>query len=570
MLTLIAAGLWAGFQAVSGASLYPAGGELRLSGVPDYAQGALGPDWARIRVLKTHANPWTVQLQTTPFPLPIRKGEVVFVQFRARTLSSRDESGTSAWYMAVQLNREPWTQVGASAGGAGKAWRSFHQAFRADRDFAAGEVEITFHLASRIQEVEFRDLRARLLPADTDLSKLPHTELTYEGREPNAPWRKKAEAMIERHRKGGFTVVVTKGGRPLRGATVQIEMTRHAYPFGTFTEYHVPKNDPDSERFRRILLSRRFSRLTVPIYWADWGWAGENSRREYIQTIEWCLKHGLRMKAHNLLWPSYQYSPQFLRNLDDAGLRKAIYDALEERTRTLSKYPFENVDVLNEIRTETAFADRLGWNLYVDVFRKARAAWPKAELVYNDYSVFEGSQAGGPTTQASEALARRLKATGAPVTMLGWQAHFGEDLTPPERVWQLIDRFQKTVGLPIEVTEFDVSTRDEKAQADYTRDLLTAWFAHPKTSGFTMWGFWEGSHWKPDGAMYRKDWTPKPNAKVWDELVTRKWWTKATLKTDGAGRARFRGFFGDYEVRVGGRTFRAKFDADGRTLRAAL
>ncbi len=569
MLTLIAACAWAGLQA-AGSPLLPPDASLRLSGVPDYAQGDLGTNSARVRVLKTHANPWTVQLQTAPFVLPIRRGEVVFVQFRARTVSSRDESGTGTWYMAVQLNREPWTQVGASAGGACLAFRSFHQAFRADRDFEAGTVEITFHLASRVQEVEFRDLRATLLPAGTDLAKLPHTELTYEGREPNAPWRKKAEAMIERHRKGDFAILVTKGGKPLRNAALQVEMTRHAYPFGTFTEYHVPRNEPNSERFRRILLSRRFSRVTVPIYWADWGWASENSRREYIQTIEWCLRNGLRMKAHNLLWPSYQWSPQFLRDLDDTALRKAIYDALDERTKALAKYPFENVDVLNEIRTETAFADRLGWNLYVDAFRKAKAAWPKAQLVYNDYSVFEGSQAGGPATQASESLAKRLKATGAPVTMLGWQAHFGEDLTPPERVWQLIDRFQKSVGLPIEITEFDVSTRDEKAQADYTRDLLTAWFAHPNTAGFTMWGFWEGSHWKPDGAMYRRDWTPKPNAKVWDDLVTKKWWTKASVRTDARGRARFRGFFGDYEVKVGGRTVKAKFDASGRTLRIAL
>lgn len=555
----------------AGTALLPADLGLRLSGVPAYAQGELGPNWARVRVLKTHRDPWTVQLQTAPFQRPIRQGEVVLVQYRARSLASRDESGTSAWYMAVQLNRQPWTQVGSSSGGAGKAWRSFHQAFRADRSFEAGEVEITFHLAGRVQEVEYRDLRATLLPAGTDLRSLPHTELTYEGREPNAPWRRRAAAMIERHRKGDFTVLVTRNGKPVRNAVVRAEMTRHRYPFGTFTEYHVPRrNDPNSERFRRMLLSRRFSRVTVPIYWADWGWAGEQSRREFLETIEWCRKNGLRMKAHCLLWPSFQYSPQALRQLDDEGLRKAIYDALEERTLTLSRFPFENVDVLNELRTETEFADRLGWNLYVDVFRAARKAWPKADLVYNDYSVFEGSQAGGPTTQLSEAIAKRLKATGAPVTMLGWQAHFGEDVTPPEQVWRLIDRFQKSVGLPIEITEYDFSTRDEQAQADYTRDLLTAWFAHPKTAGFTMWGFWEGSHWKPDGAMYRRDWSAKPMAKVWDELVTRTWWTNASARTDARGRARFRGFFGDYDVRVGGRTVKAAFDADGRVLRVAL
>mgnify|MGYP001283902467 CR=1 FL=1 len=72
-----------------------------------------------------------------------------------------------------------------------------------------------------------------------------------------------------------------------------------------------------------------------------------------------------------------------------------------------------------------------------------------------------------------------------------------------------------------------------------------------------MWGFWEGSHWKPLGAMYRKDWTPKPNAKAWEDLVMKQWWTNADVRTDAKGRATVRGFLGDYEVSSGGKTVRA-------------
>jgi hypothetical protein len=68
-------------------------------------------------------------------------------------------------------------------------------------------------------------------------------------------------------------------------------------------------------------------------------------------------------------------------------------------------------------------------------------------------------------------------------------------------------------------------THDEEAQAAYTRDFLTVCFSHPRVTGFNMWGFWEGDQWLPAGAFYRKDWSPKPNGKVLEELLTRTWWT---------------------------------------------
>jgi len=103
-------------------------------------------------------------------------------------------------------------------------------------------------------------------------------------------------------------------------------------------------------------------------------------------------------------------------------------------------------------------------------------------------------------------------------------------------------------GLPIQITEFDVNTQDEELQADYTRDFLIACFSHPSVTGFTMWGFWEGAHWKSDAAMFRRDWSPKPNAAVWRELVTKQWTTDVTQKTKSDGKLQSRGYLGTYEI----------------------
>jgi hypothetical protein len=93
---------------------------------------------------------------------------------------------------------------------------------------------------------------------------------------------------------------------------------------------------------------------------------------------------------------------------------------------------------------------------------------------------------------------------------------------------------------------------DEALAADFTRDLLITCFSHPAYTGFVMWGFWEGSHWKPETALWRKDWSEKPAAKVWKEWVGGKWKTDVCLKSDKEGKVAFRGFYGRYEVTVTG------------------
>jgi endo-1,4-beta-xylanase len=246
-----------------------------------------------------------------------------------------------------------------------------------------------------------------------------------------------------------------------------------------------------------------------------------------------------------------KWSPSRLRPLlqDPLKLRQTIVSEARQRVEILSKEPVENIDVLNELRSEREFGDIVGTSMYKELFDLSRAAWPKADLVYNDYDIFEGGGHNVGSREAVKSIIRRLQADKTPLTMLGWQGHFGESLTPPETVWKLLDEFAE-FKLPIEITEFDVESRDEQSQADYTRDLLTAWFAHPRTSGFTMWGIHEKYHWKPLGAMFRSDWSPKPNLVEWVRLTQKVWTTNASATTSPQGSAAVRGFKGDYLITV--------------------
>ena len=49
---------------------------------------------------------------------------------------------------------------------------------------------------------------------------------------------------------------------------------------------------------------------------------------------------------------------------------------------------------------------------------------------------------------------------GAPITGLGMQGHFGDNVTAPEKLLSLLDRFAR-FGLDIKITEFDINTDDQ-------------------------------------------------------------------------------------------------------------
>jgi endo-1,4-beta-xylanase len=534
-----------------GTPLFPLGVEaLKARGGPDLVASTTEGGVLRVRVLKAGRTAYEVEASTDPSLIDIKSGDSVFAAFEVRSTEGGRETGEGLFSLYGQQSAPPWEGLGTMSASLGRTWRRLYYSAKATRDFPKGGFMLTFHLAQQPQTLEFRNFACWNLGPGVDLAKLPYNRVVYQGQEPNAPWRKKAAQMIEQNRKAPLTIKVTRGGKPVPNALVEVKMTKHEYPFGTFLDYNPLATDADAAKYRE-LVPKLFNRVTVPIYWADWGWENESERKSYFDRFAWSKANGFRMKAHNLVWPSFRWSPtrlQSLRSQPDA-LRRTIVNEARERATLLSSQPFENIDVLNELRTEYEFGDLVGKSLYKDIFDIAKEAWPRAELVYNDFDVFEGGGLSSGSREATKAIIRRLIADKVPVNTLGWQGHFGESLTPPETVWALLDEFRE-FKMPLEITEFDVETRDERAQADYTRDLLTAWFAHPTTVGFTMWGFYEGKHWKPAGAMFRRDWTPKPMHDEWVRLTQKVWSTQERVRTARSGTAVVRGFRGDYQVTV--------------------
>jgi GH35 family endo-1,4-beta-xylanase len=272
-----------------------------------------------------------------------------------------------------------------------------------------------------------------------------------------------------------------------------------------------------------------------------------------MQYPQWLDDHDIRIKAHVLIYPGWGFMPSRVRQYanDPPALWSTMEHHIREKLAAAKPFRFVSWDVVNETRDQSDLTKVFGTEaIYVRLYKLAHELTPDATLFLNENTIL--SQAGKtlPEQAEFERMIRYLLSHGAPLQGIGMQAHFGEAQTPPTEIWRITDRFAK-FGLPIQITEFDLPIEDKRAQADYTRDLLTAWFAHPATSGFTMWGFWEGSMWQPEGALVDRQWNVRPNGQAWLDLVKKRWCTDTTVTTDATGVAKARVFKGDYEIGLG-------------------
>ncbi|MEM8873391.1 MAG: endo-1,4-beta-xylanase [Planctomycetota bacterium] len=507
-------------------------------------------DVLRITVPTVGQNAWDTQVTSPPIDGTVAKDEYVYFTFRARAVSAQNEQQEGLLSSARFQDREPnWESAGDTSARLTSAWRTFHVVGVALRPYEPGTAELTFHLAAQAQVIELADVEVWKYPAGFDVSQLPVNEVDYPGREADAAWRAVAAASIEAHRKADMRVTVTQDGVPVEDAQVTVAMTKHAFHFGSFLGGQFLLDTPDRERMRAS-FEENFNYATTPVYWADWGWELPESQRNYKAQIEWLGERGIPYRAHNIIWSSSTYLPRDVFAITDPNELRALSEAqVREVVGFAAPHGVTDYDVINEPRVNQVIEERCGPDIVGDWYRIAEELDPEARMFVNDYGIVNN----GGIQQANIDFYTQWITTalekGWPVEGIGIQGHFGEGLTDPARVREILDEFAE-FDLPIHITEFDIETYNEKAQADYTRDFLTVCFSHPSVDAFILWGWWAGDHWKPAGAMLREDWTPKPNYHVWRDLVYNQWWTDETTSTNADGVAEIRGFKGTYLVTV--------------------
>ncbi|MCX7993271.1 MAG: endo-1,4-beta-xylanase [Fimbriimonadales bacterium] len=375
-----------------------------------------------------------------------------------------------------------------------------------------------------------------------------------------------AAERIGRHRKADCTIrFVNAQGKPVRNQTVQVEMTRHAFLFGANIFPLFEFDDPQRETYG-LLFRELLNYATLGFYWGAYEpEQGRKTGRELQQRIaQWCKQHGIATKGHPLVW--HEVYPRWASNDPDAVkplLQARVREIIREFRGLIDRW-----DVINEATVGHRYENGVGkWlardsaaSVVLETLRWARAASPKAFLLYNDYNI----------SPEFEKLMEELIKRDAPFDAIGIQSHMHTGEWTLERAWEVCETYAR-FGKPLHFTEVTVlsgqhgwelprpwrSTPDGEArQADYVEKFYTLLFSHPAVEAITWWDFADTHAWQgaPAGLL-RQDLTLKPAYERLRKLIREQWWTpKQTLTTDAQGKAQFRGFLGAYRVTAGTKT----------------
>ncbi|HEY1122979.1 MAG TPA: endo-1,4-beta-xylanase [Haloferula sp.] len=470
-------------------------------------------------------------------------------------IKGRAPAGSASIEAKLQQSGPPYTMAASTSTiELGTELKEIPVVFRVTTPIEKGQATLTLLCAGKKQAVEIASIRAFHYPAGTDTAKFPRVHRTYVGREPNAAWRKAALDRIEQIRKADFSAQVRGAdGKPLSHTKVTLTLRRHEFGFGSAVTAELLTAETEDARRYREIVDRLFSRVVFENDLKDFGWetdaAGKAEHKQRIdEALGWLARRKISVRGHYLM--QIATPPNLAEVKDSDVIRRHFLDTAQERLDFAGGRVCE-WDVINhpvawsgaDLLSKRPGLEKLDREVY-DLAQRGTSL----PLFVNEDQIFR------PGRQADETFAyiESLKRDGFRVDGLGNQAHFDESFLPsPEQLLATTDRFAALVPRQA-VTEFDIVTQDdEELAADYTRDALIACFSHPAYTGFLLWGFWEGRHWKPEAASWSQDWSIRKRGEVLEEWLGRRWTTRVTVTTGEDGTVRWRGFPGHYQLESG-------------------
>jgi GH35 family endo-1,4-beta-xylanase len=376
-----------------------------------------------------------------------------------------------------------------------------------------------------------------------------------------------ADQRIRENRTAAFSLALQDGaGNPIAGAAVTVELTDHAFKFGS-NGFNVRSiEDADLQRAYEARFAALLNYATLPFYWGGYEPHPDETREEHLHTMaSWCKAQAVATKGHPLVW--HEVFPRWAGEMAD----EEVLTRLEDRARALPAQFRGEVDiwdVVNEATVSHRFDNTVGrWirrtsdvEVVAQALQWARAGNPEATLLYNDFNISE----------AFEDLVAALLDRGAPVDVIGIQSHMHQGTWDLARAWRVCETYAQ-FGLPLHFTELTVlsgrlkpkdetdwhkrhtdwltTPEGEVAQADYGAQLYTLLFSHPAVEAITWWDFadyraWQGA---PAG-MLRRDMSPKPLYDRLMGLIHGAWKTDVATTVGESGALACRCFFGEHRV----------------------
>jgi len=366
-------------------------------------------------------------------------------------------------------------------------------------------------------------------------------------------------AQIPLLRQGPLTVVVQNAqGQPIANANLTLTQQSHAFPFGVALDTAMfEPSPPAAANWYRSTARQNFNAAVHENALKWYALEPEPGKLDFTMAdriLAWSEAQGWPMRGHTLFWEVEQFNPAWLKTLPPEQLRAAVKNHAIAVCRHY-RGRINEFDVNNEMLHGNFFRSRLGDGIVKEMFEWCLEGNPDAVLYVNDYGIIEGDRLGDYVQQIRDLLLQ-----GVPLGGIGIQAHleYPLDTAKMQRALDTLAQF----SLPLKITEVSVSLADEQQQAQTLRDIYRIAFAHPAVKEILLWGFWEGNHWRPQAGLYRRDFSPKPAADAYRQLLFQEWWTTGSGKTNPEGRWQIRGYPGRYRLRVtaNGQTINRDFE----------
>ncbi len=543
-------------------------------GVEETVTTGIAPYATAFEVQTTTVPPaeWRIQAQLNN-TVAVSAGDVLRYEFAIRSTAGANPQAVLALQETVNFSTLFSQNINLTSN-----WQTFSIDVPINLPFDANGLSTVFNVGQTLQTVQIADFTWTRVGAGVTIDDLPSQapSTTYGGRAGDSNWRSSADERIESDRKSTATVnVVDVNGVALEGAVVSLRQNEHAFKFGSaisaFNNRLSSTPTATAQQYQDE-INRLFNTVVVenahkwPRFIED--------RDRGLEATDFAVDNDLFLRGHNIIWPSRRNMPDSVWNEYDSRVASNGITAANNWLRSTINARFDDVlttfdgqitewDVVNEPFDNNDAINILGDQILVDWFQRVRDFDSDIKLTLNDYNIYTGN-GGDVAHRANFEYWLGLLNNAGLLDVIGVQSHFSSnDLTDIDVLEGLITTYDNQFGQSQAITEFDVSTMDEQLQADYLRDYMTQSFSQSGVSEFLHWGFWEGAHFQPEAALYRLDFSAKPNGQAYEDLVFGNWWSDVRGTTaNGSFSADV--FQGEYDVVVqyAGQTYNAVMTVD--------
>lgn len=389
-----------------------------------------------------------------------------------------------------------------------------------------------------------------------------------------------ANNYIENFRKGPAQVALL-GATP--GTPVEVKLANHAFNFGanfpgpSATNYFGTSGFTDFfiENFNAVVPSNggKWSNTEPFDQFLDFGYAD--------QIRAFAEANDMRHRMHALAWGTQ--NPLFITNLINQAVGGSATAKNNLRTQISERIAYYvgdgdgdtndgdraqryyALDVLNEHVHQDQYFEIFTPAELADIFNEVKqavdaAGVPDVGLFLNEFNVLQhgADDFGNWYREGADDIIN----AGGHIDGLGVQYYAIGNEVPsqphsPARILQTLQNLS-VGGFDLTLTEFGVqdNTSTPNEAADIVEDSMRMFFGTPQADGYFHWGFWGGgtSSLQSDGILLNTDFSLTPAGVRYQSLMD-EWDTDLLLNVLPDGTIDFTGFYGEYEITIGGNTY---------------